>query len=121
VTPQLERVPQAAYDVSSPQGTPQTLPPGAALPQPAAAAGKEEAAPAAPAPAAAGSNGPPPEGSGGDGAECVVCWEQRPAVVLVPCGHLVLCRPCADDLMAGAHPLCPVCRQGAALAQTVYA
>ena len=57
----------------------------------------------------------------GDSEECVVCWEGRPRTVLVPCGHLVLCQRCAAGLMAGpAPPLCPVCRQGVALAQPVF-
>ena len=43
------------------------------------------------------------EGEGGEGEEeCVVCWEEERRVVLVPCGHLVLCkRACRPARMGG--------------------
>jgi len=44
--------------------------------------------------------------------ECVVCLEMRRCVVLVPCGHLVLCSGCTRHIVeAGTDPSCPVCRE----------
>jgi hypothetical protein len=53
-------------------------------------------------------------------AECVVCWEASRQVVLIPCGHVALCRRCADHLMATPEPLCPVCRRGVSFAQAFF-
>ena len=52
-----------------------------------------------------------------DGRLCCVCMVQPRSVVLVPCGHLVLCRACA------AHPnmhVCPVCRAPIRHRQVVF-
>jgi len=38
--------------------------------------------------------------------ECVVCLEASPAVVFLPCCHLVCCRECAVAVGAA----CPMCR-----------
>jgi hypothetical protein len=56
----------------------------------------------------------------GEASECIVCWEAERAVVLVPCGHLGLCRSCADDLLSEAEPLCPLCRAEVLFAQAFY-
>ncbi|KAL4857016.1 RNA-binding protein MEX3B [Chlorella vulgaris] len=56
----------------------------------------------------------------GESSECIVCWEAERAVVLVPCGHLGLCRSCADDLLSEAEPLCPLCRAEVLFAQAFY-
>ena len=49
----------------------------------------------------------PPKAAGGSCATCPICHDQRPPVVLVPCGHVV-CRDCHRD-----HRLkkCPMCRE----------
>jgi hypothetical protein len=38
--------------------------------------------------------------------ECAVCLDEEPAVVLVPCGHLCLCRECTEVLRERKCPLC---------------
>ena len=43
---------------------------------------------------------------------CIVCMEARPEVVFVPCGHLVCCVGCAEQVVS-----CPSCR--AEIAQRV--
>eukprot|EP00929_Paragymnodinium_shiwhaense_P096967 TRINITY_DN58742_c0_g1_i1.p1 TRINITY_DN58742_c0_g1~~TRINITY_DN58742_c0_g1_i1.p1 ORF type:complete len:957 (-),score=226.41 TRINITY_DN58742_c0_g1_i1:67-2850(-) len=51
------------------------------------------------------------EGSPADRC-CVVCLDQEKTHAFVPCGHLCVCRSCADTLVAQRpHSLCPVCRQ----------
>ncbi len=40
---------------------------------------------------------------------CIICMDQRREVVLVPCGHLVLCRKCSQRHIT-ASKLCPVCK-----------
>ena len=40
---------------------------------------------------------------------CVVCCDKRRDTVLVPCGHVVLCSGCCDDVVAATNE-CPVCR-----------
>jgi len=37
---------------------------------------------------------------------CVICIEKRIQVVLIPCGHMCLCKDCAEPF-TGA---CPICR-----------
>ena len=39
---------------------------------------------------------------------CKVCLDRAIAGVLVPCGHLVLCRDCASRMKVGS--ACPICR-----------
>ncbi|KAG1656859.1 hypothetical protein FOA52_006546 [Chlamydomonas sp. UWO 241] len=40
---------------------------------------------------------------------CVVCMDAERCVTLVPCGHRVLCRGCANSVRA-ANDECPMCR-----------
>jgi len=40
---------------------------------------------------------------------CMVCYEAKRSTVIVPCGHICLCYPCATNLQANALN-CPVCR-----------
>ena len=42
---------------------------------------------------------------------CVVCLNDKPAVVLVPCGHQILCRSCAHELH-NRQRSCPIDRVG---------
>ena len=37
---------------------------------------------------------------------CRVCLSHESAIVLVPCGHLCMCKPCSGQVEA-----CPICRQ----------
>jgi hypothetical protein len=48
--------------------------------------------------------------AGGDDHLCVVCLENTRDEVLVPCGHMVLCRYCCQDIMQDSKA-CPVCRE----------
>jgi hypothetical protein len=79
-----------------PTGVQAWPPPASIAAQPAANQPEREAVRAAAVPAgalggsgaASNAAGPPQEAE----RDCVVCWEQERRVVLVPCGHLVLCR-----------------------------
>jgi hypothetical protein len=46
----------------------------------------------------------------GDDHLCVVCLENARNIVLIPCGHMVLCDVCCDDIMANSNE-CPMCRE----------
>lgn len=48
--------------------------------------------------------------AGGDEHLCVVCLENQRDVVLVPCGHMVLCRFCCAGIINNSSE-CPVCRE----------
>ena len=50
---------------------------------------------------------PMPTASGGTCVTCPICHEHRPAVVLVPCGHVV-CRDCQHSKQLRQ---CPMCRK----------
>ncbi|XP_023793821.1 E3 ubiquitin-protein ligase LRSAM1 isoform X1 [Cyanistes caeruleus] len=39
-------------------------------------------------------------------SECVVCLEQEPQMIFLPCGHVCCCRGCCERLLS-----CPLCRQ----------
>ncbi|KAG1712254.1 hypothetical protein DVH05_000004 [Phytophthora capsici] len=39
------------------------------------------------------------------GSECVICLERVPAVILLPCRHLCVCRECLEEI-----DQCPICR-----------
>nr|XP_030142761.3 E3 ubiquitin-protein ligase LRSAM1 isoform X2 [Taeniopygia guttata] len=39
-------------------------------------------------------------------SECVVCMEQEPQMIFLPCGHVCCCRGCCEQLHS-----CPLCRQ----------
>ncbi|XP_064249797.1 E3 ubiquitin-protein ligase LRSAM1 isoform X2 [Passer domesticus] len=39
-------------------------------------------------------------------SECVVCMEQEPQMIFLPCGHVCCCRGCCERLHS-----CPLCRQ----------
>ena len=43
------------------------------------------------------------------GELCVVCWEDSPCVVLLPCRHMVLCEECSE-LLESKGADCPTCR-----------
>ena len=56
---------------------------------------------------AAGFQEPSPERAGGTCITCPICQEHRPAVVLIPCGHVV-CRDCQRCQQLRQ---CPMCRR----------
>ncbi|KAJ7426757.1 E3 ubiquitin-protein ligase LRSAM1 [Willisornis vidua] len=70
-------------------------------------------APAAPEPSApleeppfpAGATAPPLQEEHRK-AECVVCLEQEPQLIFLPCGHVCCCQSCCQRLLS-----CPLCRQ----------
>ena len=41
--------------------------------------------------------------------ECIVCFDAKPEVVIVSCGHRVLCMKCAAE-METRRQNCPICR-----------
>lgn len=48
-----------------------------------------------------------------DKGVCVLCWDKKAEMALVPCGHVCLCTHCCDQteiLNAALNRQCPVCR-----------
>lgn len=41
--------------------------------------------------------------------ECLVCLSENACSIIMPCGHMCICRTCGDKLKAKAYT-CPVCR-----------
>ena len=43
---------------------------------------------------------------------CVVCWDKRRVVALVPCGHVCMCSGCVQEILhsQGVGARCPSCR-----------
>jgi len=41
--------------------------------------------------------------------ECVVCLEQPMTHLFMPCGHKCVCEGCADEVVKGQDPRCPIC------------
>jgi hypothetical protein len=48
------------------------------------------------------------EAQNSESIKCIVCWDEERTHACVPCGHYVLCRDCACDLL---HKQCPICRK----------
>lgn len=46
----------------------------------------------------------------GDG-ECIICMSEPPNTTVLPCGHMCLCKVCAELLREQREPLCPICRE----------
>ena len=44
------------------------------------------------------------------GRLCLICEENEAVMVFVPCGHLVICKPCSKRLMKKNKKKCIVCR-----------
>jgi hypothetical protein len=53
-----------------------------------------------------GSSGSKPQGA----RECVVCLEEEPRVLLLPCRHMCCCEGCSAALQAAGSKECPMCR-----------
>ena len=46
-----------------------------------------------------------------ESVECIVCMERAREVMMEPCGHVCICRVCADTMrLPGGRVKCPVCR-----------
>ena len=46
-----------------------------------------------------------------ESVECIVCMERAREVMMEPCGHVCICRLCADTMrLPGGCVKCPVCR-----------
>ena len=46
-----------------------------------------------------------------DSLECIICMENLKEVMLEPCGHVCICRACAERLrLPSGRVKCPVCR-----------
>lgn len=42
---------------------------------------------------------------------CVVCMESLRTIVLVPCGHMALCKQCCQTIIVDQGKECPLCCQ----------
>ena len=42
--------------------------------------------------------------------ECVICMDQNSTEILVPCGHLCMCKSCCESLLKNRSN-CPICRR----------
>jgi uncharacterized phage infection (PIP) family protein YhgE len=54
----------------------------------------------------------PSPASQADEELCVVCVDARKDRLMLPCGHLCACEPCAAKLMRVRPARCPICREG---------
>merc|ERR1711879_369787 len=45
-----------------------------------------------------------------DDRQCVICSDRRREMAFLPCGHVVVCRPCASHFSRMTNPQCPNCR-----------
>lgn len=43
--------------------------------------------------------------------ECIVCMDAASTEIIVPCGHLCLCKNCCEQLLR-TRLNCPICRRG---------
>lgn len=46
-----------------------------------------------------------------DAIMCVICISEQKNTIVMPCGHLCVCKPCAITLASSRSPDCPVCRK----------
>ena len=83
-------------------------------------AANPDAAPSAPTSAATPDTPPPPPGKLSQKAQamashlertglCVICQDDEANIAIVDCGHLAMCRNCADLIMNSTRE-CPLCR-----------
>ncbi len=42
---------------------------------------------------------------------CVICISEEKNTVVMPCGHLCVCKACAIEIAKSRGPDCPVCRK----------
>ncbi|NXE67365.1 LRSM1 ligase, partial [Calcarius ornatus] len=79
-----------------------------------APAGPEPSAPLEEPPGPAALTTPPLQGDERK-SECVVCMEQEPQMIFLPCGHVCCCQGCCERL-----PSCPLCRQDIAQCVRIF-
>uniref|UniRef100_A0A914E9H0 RING-type domain-containing protein n=1 Tax=Acrobeloides nanus TaxID=290746 RepID=A0A914E9H0_9BILA len=46
---------------------------------------------------------------------CCICLENKPEIVLIPCGHAKFCQGCADMFKE-----CPICRSTVVMKQRIF-
>ena len=44
-------------------------------------------------------------------ARCVICWDAKPSLAFVPCGHVCVCSSCWGGFERNGGCRCPKCRQ----------
>jgi len=42
---------------------------------------------------------------------CAICFEDKPQMVCLPCGHVCICEGCSKELVRLRKTLCPICRK----------
>ena len=42
--------------------------------------------------------------------ECVICMNESPNIIFLPCGHQCTCKTCCD-IISDAHKSCPLCKK----------
>ncbi|KAK9794354.1 hypothetical protein WJX73_002003 [Symbiochloris irregularis] len=47
---------------------------------------------------------------GNDDHDCIVCLDNPREMIFIPCGHLITCQGCAQQVKAKQPALCPLCR-----------
>lgn len=52
--------------------------------------------------------------------ECAICMDGARTHAFVPCGHRMVCEPCATRVLLSADPACPSCRSACTQALRVY-
>ena len=52
--------------------------------------------------------------------QCSVCLAEIAEVIIQPCGHVCICRDCADTIMENVDRKCPICRGRMKKIQNVY-
>ena len=57
---------------------------------------------------------------GSSRGQCSVCLAEIAEVVIQPCGHVCICRDCADTIMENIDRKCPICRGRIKRIQNVY-
>lgn len=51
--------------------------------------------------------------------ECAVCFDGPKSHIFVPCGHVCVCKECADSIIASTKQ-CPICRGDSSTAIQVF-
>ena len=46
-----------------------------------------------------------------DSKKCTICLTEEKNTIVVPCGHLCVCKGCATEFAKQKSPDCPICRQ----------